>query len=67
MTNLACQAQLYVRVGEPEQAIALLDRVLSMPTGGVMSSQLLKLDPIWDPLRDDPRFKALLLKYPSEG
>ncbi len=64
---LACQAQLYVRVGEPEQAIALLDRVLSMPTGGVMSSQLLKLDPIWDPLRDDPRFKALLLKYPSEG
>ena len=64
---LACQAQLYVRVGEPDQAIALIERVLSMPTGVIMSSALLRLDPIWGPLRDDPRFKALLLKYPSGG
>ena len=62
---LACQAQLYVRVGQPDQAIALIDRVLSMPTGGILSSALLKLDPSWDPLRDDPRFKALLQKYPT--
>ncbi|WP_430389619.1 winged helix-turn-helix domain-containing protein [Dyella sp. 20L07] len=64
---LACQAQLYVRVGEPDQAIALIERVLSMPTGVIMSSALLRLDPIWDPLRDDPRFKALLVKYSSGG
>lgn len=64
---LACQAQLYVRVGQPDQAIALIDRVLSMPTGGILSSALLKLDPSWDPLRDDPRFKALLVKYPTGG
>lgn len=64
---LACQAQLYVRVGQPDQAIALLERVLSMPAGVIMSSALLRLDPVWDPLRDDPRFKALLLKYPSGG
>ncbi|HET6555344.1 MAG TPA: winged helix-turn-helix domain-containing protein [Dyella sp.] len=64
---LACQAQLYVRVGEPEQAVALLERVMSMPSGGFMSTTLLRLDPIWDPLRDNPRFKALLLKYPSGG
>jgi tetratricopeptide (TPR) repeat protein len=64
---LACQAQLYVRVGQPDQAIALIEGVLSMPTGGIMSSALLQLDPIWEPLRDDPRFKALLLKYPSGG
>jgi TolB-like protein/DNA-binding winged helix-turn-helix (wHTH) protein/Tfp pilus assembly protein PilF len=64
---LACQAQLYVRVGQPDQAIALIERVLSMPTGVIMSSELLRLDPVWDPLRDDPRFKALLLKYPSGG
>ncbi|XRD81895.1 winged helix-turn-helix domain-containing protein [Dyella halodurans] len=59
------QAQLYVLVGQPDQAIALIERVLSLPAGGIMSSALLRLDPVWDPLRDDPRFKALLLKYPS--
>jgi len=64
---LAWQAQLYVRVGQPDQAIALLGRVLSMPNGDPLSSALLRLDPVWDPLRDDPRFKALLLKPPSTG
>lgn len=60
---LASQAQLYVRVGQLDQAIALIGRLLSIPNGGPLSSELLRLDPAWDPLRDDPRFKALLLKY----
>ena len=64
---LASQAQLYVRVGQPDQAIAVIGRVLSIPDGAPLSSALLRLDPAWDPLRDDPRFKALLLKYPSAG
>ncbi|MHA6204892.1 winged helix-turn-helix domain-containing protein [Dyella soli] len=61
---LVCQALLYVRVGQPEQAVALIERVLAMPTGGILSGALLRLDPVWDPLREDPRFKALLLKHP---
>ena len=64
---LASQAQLYVRVGQPDQAIVLIGRVLSIPNGAPLSSALLRLDPAWDPLRDDPRFKALLLEYPSTG
>jgi len=63
---LARQAQLYVQVNQPDQAIALLGRVLSMPTGDIESSALLRLDPVWDPLRDNPAFKALLLKYPTD-
>jgi len=62
---LANQAQLYVRVGQPDEAVPLLERVLSMPTGSILSSALLRIDPVWDPLRDDARFKALLQKYPS--
>nr|WP_199038991.1 winged helix-turn-helix domain-containing protein [Dyella sp. ASV24] len=61
---LAYQAQLYVRVGQPDRAIPLLERVLSMPAGAVLSSAMLRLDPLWDPLRDNPGFKALLQKYP---
>jgi tetratricopeptide (TPR) repeat protein len=64
---LAAQAQLYVRVGQPDQAIALIGRVLSIPNGAPLSSAMLRLDPAWESLRDDPRFKALLLKYPSAG
>jgi hypothetical protein len=28
-----------------------------------MSIERLKLDPVWDPLRKDPAFQALLAKY----
>jgi len=62
---LVHQAQLYMQVGQPDQAIALLRRVLSMPTGDIESSALLRIDPVWDPLRGNPAFKALLLKYPG--
>ena len=62
---LVWQAALYVRVDQPEQAIVVLGRVLSMPTGDIESSALLRLDPTWDPLRANPRFKALLQKYPT--
>ncbi|MFC1629139.1 tetratricopeptide repeat protein, partial [Gemmatimonadota bacterium] len=54
-------AEIYVMANEPEKAIALLDTLLSIPA--LLSIHMLKVDPIWNPLRDHPRFQALLEKY----
>lgn len=53
-------AQIYTWTGEKDRALQLLEHSLSTPGG--ISVALLKLDPVWDPLRDDPRFQALLAK-----
>jgi len=51
-------ARIYVMVGEFDAAIDQLEFLLSIPSE--MSIPLLRLDPAWDPLRDQPRFKRLL-------
>ena len=54
-------AEVYCIVGENDRAIELLDGLLGRPSG--MTVPILKLSPIWDPLRNDPKFQALLEKY----
>jgi len=56
-------AEIQARAGQPEQAIDLLQRLLAIPAGETVSIRRLELDPVWDPLRNDPRFRALLKKY----
>jgi serine/threonine-protein kinase len=58
---MAYLAQVYLMVGEHERAIEQLEVLLANP--GWLSAHWLRLDPIWDPLRDHPRFQALLEKY----
>jgi len=58
-------AQVYTILGDNARAIGLLDELLSRPSE--VTSQSLKLDPAWDPLRNDPGFQALFAKYAGKA
>jgi TolB-like protein/Tfp pilus assembly protein PilF len=53
-------AQIEARAGAPEEAIKRLRRLLSIPAGGAASIAGLKMDPVWDPIRNRPDFQQLL-------
>jgi TolB-like protein/Flp pilus assembly protein TadD len=57
----AALAEIYAWVGEYDEAFRLLDHLLKVPNG--LTVPTLKLDPVWDPLRKDPRFQTLIDSY----
>jgi len=62
--GIAALAQIYVCTGESDEALRLVDHLLGAPSG--LTIPVLKLDPVWDPLRHDPRFQALIDKYAAK-
>ena len=60
-SGTAALAEIYAWTGESDEAFRLLDHLLAVPSN--ITIPMLKLDPAWDPLRQDPRFQALIDKY----
>jgi TolB-like protein/Tfp pilus assembly protein PilF len=59
-------ARVTARMGEPDRAISALQKLLSTPYESPLNAAnvpltpaLLRLDPMFDPLRNDPRFQKL--------
>jgi tetratricopeptide (TPR) repeat protein len=53
----AVLAQIHARFGDIDSAIAALPHLLEVPAGITIAN--LKFDPLWDPLRKEPRFEKL--------
>jgi TolB-like protein/Flp pilus assembly protein TadD len=53
-------AQIEAHTGAPEEAVKRLRRLLSIPAGSAVSIASLKIDPVWDPIRNRPDFQQLL-------
>jgi serine/threonine-protein kinase len=51
-------AAIYAWMGEKDRALKRLDKAVHLP--GYLSYGQLRLDPIWDPLRGDPRFEKIV-------
>jgi TolB-like protein/class 3 adenylate cyclase/Tfp pilus assembly protein PilF len=56
----AAMAQIYALLGDADHAIPILKRLLQTSAPTEIVPTLLRLDPIWDSIRDDPRFQELV-------
>ena len=52
------RAAILAQSGRTDAALQEIERLLSMPSA--LSVHMLRLDPAWDPIRDDPRFERLV-------
>lgn len=58
-------AQINARLGRASEAVEILKNVMSTVSGHFISPAVLRLDPAWNPIRNDPRFQELFKNYPE--
>jgi tetratricopeptide (TPR) repeat protein len=52
-------AKIYALLGDGDHAIPILKRLLQIPYADAITPAALRLDPVWDQIRNDPRFQEL--------
>jgi TolB-like protein/class 3 adenylate cyclase/Flp pilus assembly protein TadD len=53
-------ARIYALLGDADHAIPILKRLIQISSPTEITPGLLRLNPIWDPIRNDPRFQELV-------
>ena len=53
-------ALIYAQLGDADNAIPILKKWIHVPSSTSITPTLLRIDPDWDPIRNDPRFQQLL-------
>jgi hypothetical protein len=53
-------ARAYTALGDFDRAVPLLQHALATPASQSLTPAYLRLDPFWDPVRNDPRFQELV-------
>ena len=53
-------AQIYALLGNADEAIPILKRLLDTSSPTEITTELMRINPIWDPIRSDPRFQELV-------
>ena len=53
-------AEIEAHTGKPKEAVKILRQLITASAGEVVSIGRLKIDPVWDPIRNDPDFQKLI-------